>query len=117
MYNYLLLVLNYLLPLLTLVSAYSRVGMELWGSRAIGEETSIQTDRVKSKRKVVKIMIVVVLIFGMCWLPMHACFLLTSHYRSITEYKYIQQIYIIIYLMAMSNSMYNQIIYGWMNSR
>ncbi|XP_052268989.1 tachykinin-like peptides receptor 99D [Dreissena polymorpha] len=116
-YNYLLLVLNYLLPLLTLVSAYSRVGMELWGSRAIGEETSIQTDRVKSKRKVVKMMIVVVLIFGICWLPMHAYYLLTSHYRSITEYKYIQQIYIIIYLMAMSNSMYNPIIYGWMNSR
>ncbi|KAH3871656.1 tachykinin-like peptides receptor 99D [Dreissena polymorpha] len=116
-YHYLLLVLNYLFPLLTLVSAYSRVGLELWGSRAIGEETSIQTDRVKSKRKVVKMMIVVVLIFAICWLPMHTYFLLTSYYNSITEYEYIQQIYIIIYLMAMSNSMYNPIIYGWINAR
>jgi len=37
---------------MTLAITYSRVGVELWGSRAIGEDTSMQHDRVKSKRKV-----------------------------------------------------------------
>lgn len=39
-------------PLLVLALAYARVGFELWGSQAIGEETSMQNERVRSKRKV-----------------------------------------------------------------
>ena len=31
---------------------YSRIGLELWGSRAIGEATHIQMESIKSKRKV-----------------------------------------------------------------
>ena len=33
------------------------------------------------------------------------------------RFEYIQQIYIVVYLMAMSNSMYNPIIYCLMNAR
>ena len=51
-YTYLLMILNYVFPLVTLTVTYARVGVELWGSQAIGEETSVQNDRVKSKRKV-----------------------------------------------------------------
>lgn len=51
-YSYILLVLNYVFPLITLTVTYTRVGIELWGSQAIGEQTSVQTIRVKSKRKV-----------------------------------------------------------------
>uniref|UniRef100_A0A1A9VSM4 G-protein coupled receptors family 1 profile domain-containing protein n=1 Tax=Glossina austeni TaxID=7395 RepID=A0A1A9VSM4_GLOAU len=62
-------------------------------------------------------MMVVVLIFAVCWLPFHAYFLLTSCYPAITEAPFIQEIYLLIYWLAMSNSMYNPIIYCWMNSR
>lgn len=116
-YNYLLLILNYVFPLLTLTITYTRVGLELWGSQAIGEETSVQHDRVKSKRKVVKMMIVVVVIFAVCWLPMHLYFLVASHHPPVRDFRYIQQMYLVFFLMAMSNSMYNPIIYCWMNSR
>lgn len=116
-YSYLLLILNYVFPLMTLTVTYTRVGFELWGSQAIGEETSVQNDRVKSKRKVVKMMIVVVIIFAVCWLPMHVYLVLQNHHPSVPKFQYIQQIYIVFYLMAMSNSMYNPIIYCWMNSR
>ena len=44
--------MNYVFPLVTLSVTYTRVGIELWGSRAIGEDISMQHDRVKSKRKV-----------------------------------------------------------------
>lgn len=62
-------------------------------------------------------MIVVVVIFAICWLPMHVYFLMANYDPAVTYFDYIQQIYIVIFLMAMSNSMYNPIIYCWMNSR
>jgi len=62
-------------------------------------------------------MIVVVLIFGVCWLPFHTYFIVTSCYPAITELPFIQELYLVIYWLAMSNSMYNPIIYCWMNSR
>jgi uncharacterized RDD family membrane protein YckC len=67
--------------------------------------------------QVVKMMIVVVSIFAVCWLPFHIYFILTSSMPEITNENYIQELYLAIYWLAMSNSMYNPIIYCWMNSR
>ncbi|KAL9894569.1 tachykinin-like receptor at 99D isoform 2-T2 [Glossina fuscipes fuscipes] len=116
-YNILFMILTYFLPIISMTVTYSRVGFELWGSKAIGEYTPRQVENIKSKRRIVKMMMVVVLIFAVCWLPFHAYFLLTSCYPAITEAPFIQEIYLLIYWLAMSNSMYNPIIYCWMNSR
>ncbi|CAH0558873.1 unnamed protein product [Brassicogethes aeneus] len=66
---------------------------------------------------VVKMMIVVVIIFAVCWLPYHLYFIVTSYFPEITNSKYIQETYLAIYWLAMSNSMYNPIIYCWMNAK
>ncbi|RZF38890.1 hypothetical protein LSTR_LSTR012162 [Laodelphax striatellus] len=68
-------------------------------------------------KEVVKMMIVVVSIFAVCWLPFHAYFIFTSVMPEITNHPSIQDIYLAIYWLAMSNSMYNPIIYCWMNHR
>ncbi|KAK3913874.1 Tachykinin-like peptides receptor 99D [Frankliniella fusca] len=62
-------------------------------------------------------MIVVVTIFGVCWLPFHLYFIITSEIPEITSSAYVQEVYLGIYWLAMSNSMYNPIIYCYMNSR
>ncbi|KAL1459242.1 hypothetical protein WDU94_011247 [Cyamophila willieti] len=62
-------------------------------------------------------MMVVVTIFVVCWMPFQIYFLMTSYWPEITNEAYIQDIYLAIYWLAMSNSMYNPIIYCWMNSR
>ncbi|XP_022319186.1 tachykinin-like peptides receptor 99D isoform X3 [Crassostrea virginica] len=116
-YNVLILVVTYVLPLVTLTVTYARVGMELWGSRAIGENTPVQYERIRSKRRVVKMMIVVVVTFAVCWLPYHVYFLLQYTIPEINQWKHIQNVYNVIYWLAMSNSMYNPMIYCWMNSR
>ncbi|XP_037942698.1 tachykinin-like peptides receptor 99D [Teleopsis dalmanni] len=116
-YNILFMILTYFLPIISMTVTYSRVGIELWGSKAIGEYTPRQVENVKGKRRVVKMMMVVVLIFAVCWLPFHAYFIVTSCYPGITKAPYIQELYLAIYWLAMSNSMYNPIIYCWMNSR
>jgi tachykinin-like receptor len=67
--------------------------------------------------QVVKMMIVVVSIFAVCWLPFHIYFILSSLMPQINSENYIQEVFLAIYWLAMSNSMYNPIIYCWMNSR
>ncbi|XP_034829950.1 tachykinin-like peptides receptor 99D isoform X1 [Maniola hyperantus] len=116
-YNVTFMVLTYFLPIISMTYTYAKVGVELWGSKSIGECTQRQLDNVKSKRRVVKMMIVVVSIFAVCWLPFHVYFVVTSYYPSVVNYPYIQEIYLAIYWLAMSNSMYNPIIYCWMNSK
>ncbi|XP_032513055.2 tachykinin-like peptides receptor 99D isoform X1 [Danaus plexippus] len=116
-YNVAFMVLTYFLPITSMTYTYAKVGIELWGSKSIGECTQRQLDNVKSKRRVVKMMIVVVVIFAVCWLPFHVYFVVTSYYPEVVNYPNIQEIYLAIYWLAMSNSMYNPIIYCWMNSK
>jgi tachykinin receptor 3 len=76
---------TYVCPIVILTITYTRIAIELWGqtgsfinetfflffydfiSSAIGEVTKRQRDSIQSKRKVVKMLIAVVLIFGICW--------------------------------------------------
>ncbi|XP_047500846.1 tachykinin-like peptides receptor 99D isoform X1 [Penaeus chinensis] len=112
-----LMVLTYIVPLLCMGYTYARIGMTLWGSRTIGEQTPRQMESIRSKRKVVKMMIVVVTIFAVCWLPYHVYFILSNVMPEIAFWSYIQETYLAIYWLAMSNSMYNPMIYCWLNSR
>ncbi|XP_052069285.1 tachykinin-like peptides receptor 99D [Mytilus californianus] len=115
-YNIIILLATYLIPMATLTVTYTRIGVELWGQQTIGENTPVQFERMKSKRRVVKMMVMVIIIFGICWLPYHLYFVLVST-TNITRMKYIQEFYLVIYWLAMSNSMYNPIIYCWMNAK
>ena len=62
-------------------------------------------------------MMMVVLIFIVCWLPYHTYFITANINPEINYSHYIQEIYLMIYWLAMSNSMYNPMIYCYMNQR
>ncbi|XP_044585486.1 tachykinin-like peptides receptor 99D isoform X1 [Cotesia glomerata] len=116
-YNVLFMVLTYFLPIGSMTYTYARIGLELWGSQSIGEITHNQLESIKGKRRVVKMMIVIVSIFAVCWLPFHVYFIVVSSVPEVTNEPYIQEVYLAIYWLAMSNSMYNPMIYCWMNSK
>ncbi|XP_049846878.1 tachykinin-like peptides receptor 99D [Schistocerca gregaria] len=116
-YTVVLMILTYFLPVGSMTFTYARIGMELWGSQSIGECTQRQVENIRSKRRVVKMMIVVVIIFVVCWLPTHIYFIVLSYVPSLNQSTYIQELYLGIYWLAMSSTMYNPIIYFWMNSR
>lgn len=62
-------------------------------------------------------MIVVVMTFALCWLPYHIYFILGSFNKEIYMQTYIQQVYLAIFWLAMSSTIYNPIIYCCLNQR
>uniref|UniRef100_A0A3B1IDI6 Tachykinin receptor 2 n=1 Tax=Astyanax mexicanus TaxID=7994 RepID=A0A3B1IDI6_ASTMX len=116
-YQFALIILIYLLPLLVMLVTYSLVGQRLWGSKIPGEASDHYQNQIQAKRKVVKMMIVVVTTFAICWLPYHIYFILVSFKRDIYNQHYIQQVYLAIFWLAMSSTMYNPIIYCCLNQR
>ncbi|XP_078731388.1 substance-P receptor-like [Lampetra fluviatilis] len=110
-------VLVYLLPLVAMAVAYTIVGITLWGSEIPGDTGDKYHEQLRAKRKVVKMMIVVVCTFAICWLPYHVYFLVYGIDSELFQWKYIQQVYLAVFWLAMSCSMYNPIIYCCLNNR
>ncbi|XP_056259833.1 tachykinin receptor 1b [Seriola aureovittata] len=109
--------LIYFLPLCIMGCAYTTVGITLWASEIPGDSSEHYKEQLIAKRKVVKMMIVVVCTFAVCWLPYHIYFLLHQFFPDLFEQRYIQQVYLAVMWLAMSSTMYNPIIYYCLNSR
>ena len=63
-------------------------------------------------------MIVVVVIFAVCWFPQHFFFfLVTGQHPELMLTLGVQHVYLMIYWLATSTSMYNPIIYCYMNNK
>uniref|UniRef100_A0A8C4UHK1 Substance-K receptor n=1 Tax=Falco tinnunculus TaxID=100819 RepID=A0A8C4UHK1_FALTI len=118
-YHIAVIVLIYLLPLMVMFVAYSIIGITLWSSAVPGNHlNSVRYEhQLNAKKKFVKTMVVVVIIFAVCWLPYHIYFILGSFKEDIYQQKYIQQVYLAVFLLAMSSTMYNPIIYCCLNQR
>ncbi|CAL8332667.1 unnamed protein product [Lota lota] len=117
MYHIIVAVLVYLLPLVVMGITYTIVGVTLWGGEIPGNSSDNYHGQLKAKRKVVKMMIIVVLTFALCWLPYHLYFIVTGLHKWLTTLTYIQQVYLSVMWLAMSSTMYNPIIYCCLNSR
>ncbi|NXG39630.1 NK1R protein, partial [Dromaius novaehollandiae] len=116
-YHFCMTVLIYFLPLLVIGCAYTVVGITLWASEIPGDSSDRYHEQVSAKRKVVKMMIIVVCTFALCWLPYHIYFTLQYFNPEWYLQKFIQQVYLAIMWLAMSSTMYNPIIYCCLNDR
>ncbi|XP_071008572.1 substance-P receptor-like [Oncorhynchus clarkii lewisi] len=120
MYSVSVVLLYYFLPLCIMGCAYMVVGSSLWAGTIPGDSTHRYREQLIAKRKVVKMMIVVVCTFAVCWLPYHIYFLLQQFHpdpMQLFEWRYIQQVYLAVLWLAMSSTMYNPIIYCCLNDR
>ncbi|ERL88090.1 hypothetical protein D910_05479, partial [Dendroctonus ponderosae] len=61
--------------------------------------------------------ILVVVIFGICWLPYHGYFIYVYFDTKVIYNKYTQHVFLSFYWFAMSNAIVNPMIYYWMNAR
>ncbi|NXI79591.1 NK1R protein, partial [Rhipidura dahli] len=117
MYHFSMTVLLYLLPLLVMGCAYGAVGHTLWASGIPGDSSDHYHEQLSAKRKVVKMLVLVVCTFALCWLPYHVYFTLQYLRPQWYLQSSIQQVYLAVMWLAMSSTMYNPIIYCCLNDR
>ncbi|WKY03012.1 hypothetical protein Q1695_016366 [Nippostrongylus brasiliensis] len=114
MFDHLLFLIQYALPLFVLSFTFARIA-----STDVASGThSKASNHMRAKSKAVKMLALMVITFMFCWLPYHLYH--TFELNSLMEFenpnigKYI---YLGIYWVAMSSSAYNPIIYCFANER
>ncbi|KAH1165598.1 probable G-protein coupled receptor 83 [Mauremys mutica] len=105
-------VLLYVLPLLVISITYTMVAKKLWLRNAIGDVTMEQYFAHQRKKKMtLKMLMVVVVVFAVCWFPLN-CYLVLISSRAIHSNN---ALYFAFHWFAMSSTCYNPFIYCWLN--
>ncbi|XP_077991065.1 prolactin-releasing peptide receptor-like [Glandiceps talaboti] len=121
-YEVFIVMTTYFIPLVVLMFTYVRIGRKLWGRIIPGNaDRSRDKSHASSKKKVIKMLIVVVVMFAVCWLPLHIFNLVAKfnpivyHVEDLEAQDRIRKINACVLWLAMSNSFMNPIIYSFMN--
>lgn len=115
-YRFVLVTVQFVIPFCVISFVYIQMAIKLWGSKTPGNAQN-ERDKalLRNKKKVVKMLVIVVVLFGVCWLPLQTYHILEVFWAEINNYRYINIIWFICDWLAMSNSCYNPFIYGIYN--
>jgi 7 transmembrane receptor (rhodopsin family) len=93
-----------------------QMAVKLWGSKTPGNAQDLRDiTLLKNKKKVIKMLVIVVVLFGVAWFPFQMYFIIDVTIPEINYYQHINIIYFGCDWLAMSNSCYNPFIYGIYN--
>ncbi|CAM4712439.1 unnamed protein product [Leuciscus chuanchicus] len=123
-YTTFMMVALFLLPLAAMLFLYSRIGIELWIRKRVGDSSVLsamnhrEINKISRKKKrAVKMMITIVLLFTVCWAPFHIVHMLFEY--NDLEKKYdevtVNMIIAVVQAIGFSNSFNNPIVYAFMN--
>ncbi|CAL8310138.1 unnamed protein product [Boreogadus saida] len=123
-YTTFIMVALFLLPLLTMMFLYTRIAIELWIRKRVGDSSVLNTMNQREiskisrkKKRAVKMMVIVVLLFTVCWAPFHTVHMLYEY--SDLEKKYeevtLHTIIAVVQAVGFFNSFNNPIVYAFMN--
>ena len=74
---------QFLIPLLVTMVAYSMISYHLWGAGLVGVATQQQhRRRLASRRRTIKMLVLVVILFAVSWLPLNVYHLVSDWSRS-----------------------------------
>ena len=102
---------GFMLPMLVMVGLYSIMSYKLWKQDHVSGKSFVN---IKKNRQIVKLFIVVVTAFGVCWIPIHICNLLQVWGISTSTTPFLVAFKLTSHAMAVSNSWINPIIYGFL---
>ncbi len=101
----------YVLPLALICGLYSVMLNRLW-KQAPGGRASAES--IKNKKRVVKMVLIVVVIFVLCWLPIHVILVLRALKMYATTPASIT-VQIVAHILAYANSCVNPILYAFLS--
>ncbi|XP_067852684.1 neuropeptide Y receptor type 2-like [Heptranchias perlo] len=110
-YSISMFILQYALPLGVISYAYVTIWIKLKNHIS----PCARSDSHYRRRKTTKMLVMVVVVFAVCWLPFHIFQLvsdLDKRFFKFTEYKLL---YTIFHVVAMCSTFANPLLYGWMN--
>ncbi|XP_052771150.1 G-protein coupled receptor 83-like [Mya arenaria] len=104
--------LQFIIPLTVIGISYGRIVKKLWVRTHVGAVTQNQhVSQQKAKRKSIKMLIVVVIMFAICWTPLNLYQVLADfnpdHFSSTS--------FFICHWIAISSTCYNPFVYCWLN--
>ncbi|XP_056097780.1 pyroglutamylated RF-amide peptide receptor [Rhinichthys klamathensis goyatoka] len=123
-YTTFMMVALFLLPLAAMLFLYSRIGIELWIRKRVGDSSVLSTmnhreiNKISRKKKrAVKMMITIVLLFTVCWAPFHIVHMLFEYNDLEKNYDEVtvNMIIAVVQAIGFSNSFNNPIVYAFMN--
>ena len=118
-YDGLLVVFMFIMPGCFVAASYCRIGCQLWRDKDVLYRTDSahgkrQAERVMSgRRKVARILIIVAVLFAVCWMPYHVLALYIDFQNSTKEVSLNALPFTI--LLGHSNSALNPVLYCFMN--
>ncbi|KAK3775830.1 hypothetical protein RRG08_041543 [Elysia crispata] len=108
--------LQYLIPFSLIAVAYGRIVQSLWARTQVGAVTANQQlSRTRAKKKSIKLLIAVVVVFALCWLPLNMYHLLTDFHPDPEKLSYNSVVYFICHFIAISSTCFNPFVYCWLN--
>nr|XP_022919966.1 RYamide receptor-like isoform X1 [Onthophagus taurus] len=114
-YSQSLTLFQYVIPVSVFIFAYTSIAAVIWCHRVPGEAENCRDQRIaRSKRKTVRMMVAVVLVYSICWLPFNVYWIVNSEIENRNVKKYL---FYTVHALATSHACYNPIIYCYMNSR
>ncbi|XP_038060336.1 neuropeptide FF receptor 2-like [Patiria miniata] len=117
-YTTLLFVGVYVLPLFLMSVTYIRIGCTLKSRSTHGPGVKVEgkvSTQERSKRKVIKMLVVVVSIFALCWLPFHILNLIQDWSPDIEADGIPKELWFICTWLAYANSAMNPFVYCGFN--
>lgn len=120
-YTILLLLVEFVIPLVLMVFVYFSIAKKLWFRHVPGGHVTQQQEMVveKTKRRTIRMLIIVVTLFAVCWAPFHGYainrdFIMPSFQGERTLHFFTT--FYFVEALAMGNSVFNTIIYIAINA-
>lgn len=110
------ILVQYIIPLCIIGVAYTRIIHRLWMRNQLGYVTEDQRVRqIRAKRKSIKLLIAVVVVFAICWMPLNLYHVLTDLHPNTKTFKYDSLAFFICLWVAVSSTCINPFLYCWIN--
>lgn len=106
----------YLLPLAIIIYCYIQILVQVWRKTSEGTESAqAQARALRRKKKITKMVFIVVVLFAICWAPVHIAIItiLVYHTKGLDVSAAISYFHVFTLMLAYLNSIVNPFVYAF----